>query len=65
VPFGFDALIRNTTGYQNTAVGLAALVKNGGFQNTACGAESLLYNATGNSNTQSDIGLSSATARAA
>lgn len=49
---GGNALIANTTGFQNTAIGAEALKSNTtGFNNTGLGAYSLLTNTTGTNNT--------------
>src|SRR5262249_44691382 len=49
---GASALINNTTGFQNTAIGAGALANNKmGFNNTAIGLDALLTNTTGNFNT--------------
>ena len=48
---GYNALLSNTTGYQNIAVGYNALNQNTtGYKNIACGYEALLSNTTGYGN---------------
>src|SRR5215831_9166642 len=49
---GADALISNTTGFENTATGAGALFySTAGYANTANGASALLLNTNGNDNT--------------
>jgi len=49
--FGANALLTNTTGLQNTAVGVDALENSNADSNTAMGAGALQINTTGNVNT--------------
>ena len=60
---GDDALLNNTTGFDNTATGASALFNNTtGFQNTAVGADALVVNTNGGDNTAvGDGALASAT----
>jgi len=53
--FGNGALLSNTTGTKNTAVGFQSLSANTGVNNTALGYQSLNFNTSGNNNTS--IGL--------
>jgi hypothetical protein len=51
--FGSHALDDDTTGNDNTANGVSALLNNNGSANTASGADALFNNTTGNANTAS------------
>src|SRR4030095_12860525 len=53
---GDDALILNTTGFLNTAIGINALYSNKAYENTANGALALSSNTTGFSNTATGRG---------
>jgi hypothetical protein len=54
---GEDALLNNTTGFGDTAIGWGALYSNTtGFNNTANGAGALYSNSTGNYNTANGLG---------
>lgn len=49
--FGAFALYTNTTGYENTAIGIASLENNNSYYNSALGAFSLNKNTLGHDNT--------------
>lgn len=52
VAFGRNALMSNTTGFQNTALGSDSLQANlGGYQNTGLGSYTLMWNESGSNNT--------------